>query len=45
METVIDLEQCAELPFDPLVLKRLSANAMELGRSRSWQALATRLTS
>lgn len=43
LETVVDIEQCEELPFDPLVLGRISLQAMELGRSRSWQRLAERL--
>lgn len=43
METVIDLEQCDELPSDPLVLRRIGVNAMEAARARSWEALAAQL--
>jgi len=43
MDNVIDLNQCSELPSDPLVLKRMSLRAMETGRNRSWAELARRL--
>jgi hypothetical protein len=43
MDNIVDLEQCAELPLDPLLLKRLSVRAMETGRARSWDALVERL--
>jgi hypothetical protein len=39
MRNVLDIEQLDELPADPLVLKRLSAAAMETGRARSWERL------
>jgi hypothetical protein len=43
MENVLDIEQLEELPADPLVLKRISAAAMETGRARSWDRLVERL--
>lgn len=43
MENVLDIEQLEELPADPLVLKRISAAAMETGRRRSWDRLVERL--
>jgi hypothetical protein len=43
MENVLDIERLDELPADPLVLKRLSAAAMETGRARSWDRLVERL--
>jgi hypothetical protein len=43
LENVIDIDRCDELPSDPLVLKRLSAAAMETGRSRSWDRLVDRI--
>jgi hypothetical protein len=43
MENVIDINQCRELPFDPVVLKRLSLNAMETGRRRGWDDLVAQL--
>ena len=43
MENVLDIEQLEELPADPLVLKRISAAAMETGRTRSWDRLVERL--
>jgi hypothetical protein len=45
MDNLIDINKCAELPTDPLVLKRLSVRAMETGRSRDWNQLVTTLTS
>lgn len=39
MDNVIDLERCSELPFDPLVLKRISVRAMETARERDWSRL------
>jgi hypothetical protein len=43
MENLIDIGRCTSLPFDPLVLKRISLRAMEAGRERSWDALAARM--
>jgi hypothetical protein len=43
MDNVIDLEQCDSLPFDPLVLRRISVRAMETRRERDWRALVERL--
>ena len=43
MENVLDIERLDALPRDPLVLKRLSAAAMETGRARSWERLVERL--
>lgn len=45
MDNVIDIEQCDELPSDPLVLKRLGVRAMETARERGWDALVKRLSS
>jgi len=44
MENVLDIERLDELPADPLLLKQLSAAAMETGRARSWERLVERLT-
>lgn len=43
MENLIDINRCHELPSDPLVLGRLSVNAMETGRARGWDKLVERL--
>lgn len=43
MDNVVDIERCAELPLDPLVLRQLSARAMETGRERGWDALVDHL--
>jgi hypothetical protein len=43
MDNVIDLEQTDELPFDPLVLGRLSVRAMETRRALGWDALVARV--
>jgi hypothetical protein len=43
MDNVIDIEQTDELPFDPLVLRRISVRAMETARERGWDALVERL--
>ncbi|MGH3118156.1 MAG: hypothetical protein ACRDQ2_13800 [Gaiellales bacterium] len=43
MENVIDINQTEQLPFDPLVLRRVSVNAMETGKRRSWDMLVERL--
>jgi hypothetical protein len=43
MENLIDIEQCDELPVDPLVLKRISVRAIETGRARGWDRLVARL--
>jgi hypothetical protein len=43
MDNVIDIERCDALPLDPLVLKQISARAMESGRARGWDALVDRL--
>lgn len=43
MENMLDIEQCAELPSDPLTLTRLSVRAIETARSRDWDALTNRL--
>src|SRR5439155_27044272 len=39
MRNLIDIEQCDELPSDPLVLKRISVSAMETARARGWDRL------
>ena len=44
MDNVIDVNQCRELPLDPLVLSRISLRAMETGRERGWDRLVARLT-
>jgi hypothetical protein len=44
MDNVIDVNQCRELPLDPLVLSQMSARAMETGRERGWDRLVARLT-
>jgi hypothetical protein len=44
MDNVIDVNQCRELPLDPLVLSRISVRAMETGRERGWDRLVARLT-
>jgi hypothetical protein len=43
MDNVIDIEQCDELPSDPLVLRRIGVRAMETARARSWDALIAQL--
>ncbi len=43
MDNVIDIDQTDELPFDPLVLRRISVRAMETARERSWDALVERV--
>jgi hypothetical protein len=44
MENLIDINRCERLPEDPLILKRLSLNAMELGRGRGWEQLVAQIT-
>lgn len=44
MENVIDVERCEVLPSDPLTLRRISVQAMETARGRSWDSLAERMT-
>ena len=39
MDNVIDINQCEELPSDPLEHKRLALRAMETARSLSWDRL------
>ena len=43
MDNVIDLNQTAELPFDPLVLRRISVRAMETARAKDWASLVARV--
>jgi hypothetical protein len=43
MDNVIDIEQTDGLPFDPLVLRRISVRAMETCRERGWDALVERV--
>lgn len=43
LENVVDINQTEMLPFDPLLLRRLSVNAMETGQRRSWDKLVERL--
>ena len=43
METVIDIRRCDALPTDPATLGRISRNAREAARARSWDALVERL--
>lgn len=45
MESVIDIDHCAELPSDPLELARIAVRAMEVGRVRSWDALVASFAS
>jgi len=45
MQNVIDLEQCAALPDDPLTLKQISVEAMKYGRARGWSQLVDVLRS
>jgi hypothetical protein len=44
-ENVIDISRCAQLPSDPLELKRLSVRAMETARDRGWRELVAALRS
>jgi hypothetical protein len=44
MENVIDIQQCEELPTDPLILRRIGVRAMETARERGWDRLVERLT-
>jgi hypothetical protein len=43
LHNVIDINQCDELPSDPLVLRTISVNAMLYARERGWEQLAERL--
>jgi hypothetical protein len=43
LDTVIDVNQCTELPLDPAVLERISARAIETSRERGWDGLVARL--
>jgi hypothetical protein len=43
MENIIDINRCDALPADPLILRRISVQAMETARERGWEALAARL--
>lgn len=43
MDNVIDIGQTDALPFDPLVLGRISVRAMETRRELGWDALVQRL--
>jgi hypothetical protein len=43
LETVIDIEQCDELPADPAVLERLRVRAAATAAARGWEALVERL--
>lgn len=43
MDNVIDIGQIDALPFDPLVLGRISVRAMETRRELGWDALVQRL--
>jgi hypothetical protein len=43
LDNVIDIEQCSELPHDPLVLRRIAYRAIETTRARGWDELAARL--
>lgn len=42
-ESVIDINQCTEIPTDPLTLARLRLRALETARSRSWSSLVALL--
>lgn len=44
MDNLIDINQCDELPSDPLVLRQISVRAMTTTRARSWDALVERFT-
>lgn len=39
LETVIDIEQTRELPFEPLLLRQIGVNAMRSARDLSWERL------
>ena len=43
MDNLIDIEQCAELPLDPAVLRRIGERAGETGRERGWASLVEHL--
>jgi hypothetical protein len=45
MDNVIDIQQCEELPSDPLEHKRLALRAMETARELSWDRLVSALRS
>jgi hypothetical protein len=39
LDNVIDIQQCDQLPSDPLLLKRISARAVATSRERGWDRL------
>ena len=43
LHNVIDINQCQELPSDPLVLRTISVNAMLYARERGWEQLVEQL--
>ena len=43
LENVVDIGQADALPFDPLVLREVSAAAMRYARSHDWEALVARV--
>ena len=43
LENVIDIEQCDELPLDPLLLRQISLCAVETSRERGWDSLVERI--
>jgi hypothetical protein len=43
LESVVDIDQCEELPSDPLVLARIGVRSMEIGRELSWANLVRQL--
>jgi len=44
MVNVIDIEQCAQLPEDPLDLRRIGLRAMEAARARGWSELVAAMS-
>jgi hypothetical protein len=45
MRNLIDINQCDQLPSDPLVLKSIAVEAMSTARERRWPQLIKRLRS
>lgn len=43
LDNLVDIEQCDELPADPLELRRIAVRAMETGRARGWDPLVDRI--
>jgi hypothetical protein len=43
MESVIDIRRCQALPTDRATLERIGRRAIEVDRTRGWDALVERL--